>query len=187
MNNPISVNDFKLISLCNVIYKIISKVLANRLKKVLHDIISSTQSAFIPGRLITDNIMVAFVVLHTMKTKQKGGIGNKALKLDMSKAYDKIEWRYLEVIMKKMGFEEKLIKLIMRCVNSVSYSVLVNGRLSEKIYPTRRLRQGEPLSPYLFILCAEGLSSLLQSSVSKGDIKGWLARGGPRINHLFVC
>ena len=91
MNNPEKVSDFHLISLCNVIYKIVSKVIANRLKPLLNSIISETQSAFTADRLITDNILIAFESLHHMKTNCTGKKGFMALKLDMSKAYDRVE------------------------------------------------------------------------------------------------
>ena len=97
--------DFRSISLCNVIYKIISKVLANMLKQVLPHIISPTQSAFVPGRLITDIVLVAYETLHTMHARQKGKKGSLALKLDISKAYDRVKWQFLQKIMEKMGFQ----------------------------------------------------------------------------------
>ena len=106
IKNPIKVSDFRPISLCNVIYKIIAKVLANRLKQILPQIISPTQNAFVPRRLITDNVLVAYEVLHAMQGRKKGKTGALSLKLDVSKAYDRVEWDFLKRVMIKMGFPE---------------------------------------------------------------------------------
>ena len=105
VNNPERVSNFQLINLCNMIYKIVSKVIANHLKPMLHSIISDTQSVFIANRLITDNILIAFESLHHMKNNCIGKKGFIALKLDMSKAYDRVEWIFLEKILLKMGFQ----------------------------------------------------------------------------------
>ena len=111
-----------------------------------------------------------------------------ALKLDMSKAYDRVEWAFLERVMYQLGLEERLIKIIMSCVQSVSYSVLLNGQPVGNIIPGRGLRQGDPLSPYLFLLCAMGLQCLIQKAEASGDIKGVaICRHGPRISHLFFA
>ena len=104
--NPESVSKFRPISLCNVLYKIISKVIANRLKPILNSIISEAQSAFIADRLITNNILIAFESLHYMSTQCSGREGYIAMKLDMSKAYDRVEWCFLEKILLHMGFTE---------------------------------------------------------------------------------
>uniref|UniRef100_A0A2N9FSU5 Reverse transcriptase domain-containing protein n=1 Tax=Fagus sylvatica TaxID=28930 RepID=A0A2N9FSU5_FAGSY len=184
---PQKVSEFRPISLCNVIYKIISKVITNRMKKILPHIISETQSAFVPSRLITDNVLVAFETLHHMKT-QSSQASSMALKVDMSKAYDRVEWIFLEKMMQKMGFHNRWIALLMECVRTVTYSVLVDGKPQGLIIPSRGLRQGDPLSPYLFLICAEGLHALLNQAAQAGDIRGVsLCRRGPRIAHLFFA
>lgn len=159
--NPEFVQDYRPISLCNVLYKIFSKVLANRLKKILPSIIIEHQSTFAKNCLITDNILVAFETLHCMKNLNSGDTGFMAIKLDMSKAYDRVEWGYLENIMRKMGFCERWIGLIMACVRTVTYSIIVNGEPQGLIHPTRCIHQGGPLSPFLFLLCTEGLHGLI--------------------------
>ena len=182
------ITEFRPISLCSVIYKVVSKVLANRLKGILPSVVSENQSAFQAGRLITDNILMAFETLHYMKHHQKGKTGFMAMKLDMSKAYDRVEWKYLEQIMIRMGFAEKWVALMMECISTVSYSIIINGDPSPTIHPTRGIRQGDPLSPYLFLFCTEGLHSLLQHSADFGQIRGVsICKLGPRLTHLFFA
>ena len=111
-----------------------------------------------------------------------------ALKLDMSKAYDRVEWVFLEKIMLTMGFHCKWVALMMECVRSVSYSVLINGDPKGYFHPSRGLRQGDPISPYLFLLCAEGLHALLTRATVSRQLKGIsISRGGPKLTHLFFA
>jgi hypothetical protein len=132
--------------------------------------------------------MVAIEIVHFMKSKTRGKMGNVALKLDISKAYDRIDWDYLKDVMVKMGFNQQWIHWIMMCVESVDYSVIVNEEMVGPIIPGRGLRQGDPLSPYLFIICAEGLSALIRQAEARGDIHGTkICRNAPIISHLLFA
>lgn len=180
--------DLRPISLCNVLYKIISKAIANRLKICLSKVVSPSQSAFIPGRLITDNVLSAFEVFHCMQKRCTSKAGHLALKLDMSKAYDRVEWSFLEHCMEKMGFHADWIALVMRCVRSMSFAALIEGVPTDVFTKSRGLRQGDPLSPYLFLLCAEALSGLIRLREEEDRWKGIrVARGAPVVSHLFFA
>ena len=184
--DPKKITGYWPISLSNVVSRISSKVLANRLKVVLPTIISENQSAVMSNRLIIDNILVVFEVMNHISQKRGGLTGEMALKLDMSKTYDKVEWGGLVQIIGRMGFHTKWIKIIMRCLSSITYSIRINGVPQGRITPTRGLRQGDPLSPYLFLLCAEGLSSLIKKAAMEDKIHGIsICRRGPQLSHLL--
>lgn len=188
VKNPDHVAQFRPISLCNVLYKIITKTIANRWKKVLPSCISENQSAFVPERLITDNVIIAHELMNSFKNKQDGKSSSFALKLDMTKAYDRVEWSFLAKMMSKMGFVATWVDLIMRCISSVSFSVVVNGNITDEFKSERGIRQGDPLSPYLFLICMEGFSALLNKAKEERSIRGIQAcRGGPSINHLLFA
>ena len=111
-----------------------------------------------------------------------------ALKLDMSKAFNRVEWTFLLQLMEKMGFNRRWVNLISECISTITYSILVNGEPKGNIVPSRGIRQGDPLSPYLFLLCLEGLNALIQHAVNEDKIRGYsLCRYGPKISHLFFA
>ncbi|KAH9786019.1 reverse transcriptase domain-containing protein [Citrus sinensis] len=185
---PEQLTDMRPIALCNVLYKIVAKMLANRMKLVLGEVISDSQSAFVPGRAITDNILISTEIIHYLKRKKQGKARTAALKIDMSKAYNRVEWSFLKLMMLRMGFDEGWVELVMMCVSTVRYKVLRNGVEVGPIVPSRGLRQGDPLSPYLFIICAEGLSSLIRNRERAGLIHGVkVARRAPAVSHLFFA
>lgn len=188
VKNPTLLTQFLPISLCNIFYKIASKVISNRLKLVLPDIISEKQSAFVPGRMITDNIIIAYECLHFMKRNKAKKHQSCALKLDMMKAYDRVEWPYLKAIMLKLGFSESWVNIVMNLVSIVNFSVLFNGKRLEGFKPTRGIRQGDPISPYLFLLAAEGLSCLLKSRRQSSNMEGLqVSSSAPKVNHLLFA
>lgn len=140
---------FRPISLCNVAYKVISKVIANHLKPLLNSLVSPFQTTFIVGRNISENVILTQELLHGFKS-QKGRKGHMTIKFDISKAYDKMEWSFIYKVLASFGFDKVFINLISQCISTTSLSVLVNGSPHGIITPQRGLRQGDPLSPYLF-------------------------------------
>uniref|UniRef100_A0A803Q310 Reverse transcriptase domain-containing protein n=1 Tax=Cannabis sativa TaxID=3483 RepID=A0A803Q310_CANSA len=159
-SNPVCLSDLRPIALCNVVFKVISKVMENRLKSILGSIISNTQSAFVPGRLIRDKIMVSYEIMQYLKRKTMGKVDQMAVQLDMSKAYDRVEWGFLEAMLHKMGFHSHWISLVMESVRSVKYWIQSSGHSLGPIIPSRVIRQGDPLSRYQFILGAPSISHM---------------------------
>lgn len=156
MENPEVVSNFRPISLCNVNYKIISKILVSRIKPLLDSCISKNQRAFAPRRSIQDNILIAHEIFVSFKSK-KGRKGAMAIKLDLEKAYDFLGCDYIKEVLSKFGFNDHWIKLIMECITSTSFSILINGKSHDYFCSSKGIRQGDPLSPYIFILCMEPL------------------------------
>ena len=163
-------------------------MIATRLKLFLSDIISPTQSVFVPGRLITDNVLIAYESLHTIKQKKIGKEGWCAVKFGMHKAYDRVEWVFREAILLKLGFHANWVNMVMLCVSSVEYRVRYNSTETEAFKPSRGLRQGDPLSPYLFLLCTEGLTALLSRAENNGDLVGVkVCRDAPAVSNLLFA
>lgn len=179
---------FRPITLCNFAYKIVAKVLANRLEPLLQNIDSLSQSALVSGGQIQDNIIVAHEVFHYMKNKKKGPKGFMAIKLDLDKAFHRVRWCFLKSEMEKMGFCNTWIGWIMDCITSVEYNVVANGSQIASISPSRGLRHGDPLSPYLFLIVANGLSSMISEAISRKTLSGLRIRNrGPNLSHRLVA
>ncbi|XP_074299235.1 secreted RxLR effector protein 78-like [Silene latifolia] len=131
--------------------------------------------------------MIAFEIFHYMKNS-KGTEGSMAIKLDMAKAYDRVEWSFLQRVLVAFGLDSGWINRVMACVTTVSFAVLINGHPSGEFRPSRELRQGDPLSPYLFILCAEILSHQLRRATEVGALHGVrISTGAPPISHLLFA
>ena len=187
INEPQTVANYRPISLANVISKIVSKFLANQLKLIFPNVISNSQSGFVPNQLITDNTTIAFEVLHRMRNKRTGKKGQMAIKLDISKVYDPVEWSFLRSIMLRLGIDDQWVRLAMEAVCTTPYSVLINGEPRGYITPSRGIKQGDLISPYLFLLCAEGISSILHAITSQ-NLHGILScTNGVCISHLFFA
>lgn len=152
-----------------MIYKIISKVIANRLKPILPDIISEDQSGFVEGRQILDNILLVQEMIHTLQSRKIPGM---MIQLDLSKAFDKVNWNYLEATLNAFGFESRWTKWILALIKSTNFSILVNGSPSVPFSPSRGIRQGDPLSPFLFVILMEGLSRYIHKAKAEGKISG---------------
>ena len=185
--SPSFVNHYRPISLCNTVYKIIAKILVSRIRPVLDSLISPCQSAFILDRWIVENQLIVQEILHSFKKRKVKG-GFVALKVDLQKAYDRVNWSFLKEVLYRFGFHEKFIMWIMQCVTKVSFSILINGGKTKSFIPSRGLRQGDPLSPYLFILSQEVLSRLIERSFASGAIHGVkMNTNGPAFTHVMYA
>lgn len=188
VEKPEKIGQLMSISCCNFMYKIITKIMVSRLKPHLDGLISPTQSAFISGRQIQDNIIVAHEVFHALKSAKHKEKEAMAIKLDMNKAYDRLEWDYICGCLEVFGFNEKWIDRIMACVMGATYRFKINGETSARVLPQRGLRQGDPLSPYLFVLTLETISCLLEKSHLEGNLKGLqLNSNCPTLTHLLFA
>eukprot|EP00253_Pinus_taeda_P008198 PITA_08198 len=135
-DNAQTLDRFRPIAICNVVYKIISKVVANRLKPLLPTLVSVEQSGYVEGRQILNNIIQAHEVVHSLTSNSKAGM---IMQLDLAKAYDKLNWTYIKKVLIAFGFDHNCVRWVMALVTSSSFSILVNGSPSETFIPSRGL------------------------------------------------
>jgi hypothetical protein len=164
------IKDFRPISLVGGMYKIIAKVLANRMRRVMDKVISKPQNAFVKGRQILDSVLIANECLDS---RIKSGDPGILCKLDMEKAYDHVDWNFLIYLLRRCGFGERWCSWIKHCISSARFSVLINGSLSGFFGSSRGVRQGDPLSPFLFVLVMEAFSRMISAMYSRGLISGF--------------
>ena len=187
VDHPVNLKMYRLISLCTVAYKTISKIVANRLQALMPILIGPQQTSFVPGRHIIDNIVIAQEAIHSMrkKTRKKGFM---AIKVDFEKAYDRLNWEFIYETLQETRLPRDMIQLIMERITSATMKVLWNGEAFEEFVPPQGIRQGDPLSPYIFVLCVERLSHGINRAVTIGE---WqlirLTRRGTPLTHLFFA
>ena len=181
---PENLSHFGRIGFCNVKYKLVTKTLATRLKEFMPTLISQCQSSFVPSRQSSDNILIVQEVVHSMQ-RRKGKLGYMVIKVDFEKVYDTLNWSFMQSTSIDVGIQNNLIKLILECISSSTMSLLWNGGQTNSFKPSRVIHQGDPIFPYIFVLCIENLSQLINSIMEYKllfPIK--LARNGPLISHL---
>ncbi|XP_074267220.1 uncharacterized protein LOC141590534 [Silene latifolia] len=183
--NPVSVLDFRPIVCCNTIYKTVTKVICKRLSKVLPDIVSDSQGGFIKGRNIVENVLICQDLVRLYN--RKAASPHCLIKIDLKKAYDSVEWLFLEKMMGALQFPQKFIDMVMVCVSSPSYSLNVNGNHFGLFPGKRGLRQGDPLSPLLFTLCMEYLSRILGVVAQQDSFKFHPLCAPLKLNHLLFA
>ena len=185
VQDPKFTSDFRPISLIGAQYKILAKLLANRLATVIGTVVSVEQSAFIKGRQILDGpTMLSEIMAHYKATSRKLMV----FKVDFEKAYDSLSWDYLYEIMRKMGFSNNWVAWIRAAMSSSWSSVLLNGSPTEEFQVQRGLRQGDPLSPFLFVLAMEGFHVALEEAARAGAFRGVnVGTNGLHVSHFLYA
>ncbi|XP_038971839.1 uncharacterized protein LOC120104572 [Phoenix dactylifera] len=178
---------FRPISLCTTLYKVVARIMVGRMKPLLPSIISQEQGAFIAGRNISHNVMLAQEMMWDLQRASKRG-SLMAVKLDMERAYDRIRWSFLRRVLEAYGFHRRWIGWILGCVQGPKFSILVNGTPSVFFESTMGLRQGCPLSPYLFIICSDILSRALQRACASRELESYVPTpGAGPVSHLLFA
>ncbi|KAK1297873.1 hypothetical protein QJS10_CPB14g00976 [Acorus calamus] len=178
----VEIGDFRPISLVNGCYKMLSKVLANRLKKVINFLVDKNQSAFIPGRLLQDGYLTVQECISASHREKKKGV---VIKLDFAKAYDNVNWEFLFHLLSCHGFEPNWVRMLRACITTAKASVMVNGEPCGFFNINKGLRQGDPLSPLLFVIVSNVFNRMMKRAMESGWVKGLSSReGGSIISHV---
>ncbi|KAL8124435.1 hypothetical protein AgCh_012179 [Apium graveolens] len=144
--------------------------------------------AFIPGRQIQDSIVVAHECFHHITHKKKGSVAEMAIKLDLNKAFDRVEWDFLLAIMNKMGFDSRWQNWIFQCISTTSLDFFINDEEFCSLKPQKGVRQGDSISPYLFLLIVDVLSRSLLNAIQDGSLSGIkMARQCPEVSHILFA
>jgi mannosylglycoprotein endo-beta-mannosidase len=180
--HSVCLNDFRPISCCNVLYKCIAKLLVIRLKAALIDVIGLSQYAFIPGRNISDAILLTQELMHNYHHNK--GPSRCALKIDLKKAFDTVSLDFILAGLHAIGIPHDMVNWIKTCITTVHYTININGELHVFFQATRGIRQGDPLSPYLFVLAMEGLSGIIHQSICSSTFQYHWRCQPTKITHL---
>ena len=176
---------FRPISLCNSSYKILSKLLENRIKPLLGKLISPSQEGFVKGRLIIDNVIQVQESIHSSYHRKEQGM---IIKLDMANAFDWVKHSFLYKVLLSFGFNSNFINLIKACIEKPWITPLLNGRPTNYFQALRGIRQGCPLSPFLYILMADSLSRKITVEFFFGTPSGIrIMKGIEPINHILFA
>ena len=183
--NGSSPSDYKPISCCNVIYKVIAKILVGRLAHALKDIVRPMQNAFLGGRFMSDNINLVQELLRHYGRKRSSP--RCLLKVDFKKAFDSVQWEFLANLLRHLGFPAHFVLLVMECVSTASFSIAANGDIHGFFLRKSGVRQGDPLSPYLFICCMEYFSRMLKLASQQEGFRFYPRCAVQGISHLVFA
>ncbi|XP_022847501.1 uncharacterized protein LOC111370020 [Olea europaea var. sylvestris] len=177
-----SVGNYRQISCCNVIYKVITKILASRLRPILRDIVDQKQAAFIKGRSMMENIHLARELMRQYNRKRVAP--RRLLKIDSRKAYDSVSWNFLKSVLEGLNFPLRFVQWIMECVTTPTYFIALNGSMHGFFKGGKGLRQGDPLSSFLFMFCLEYFSRMIKDAKNYSEFSYYPKCGLRKITHL---